>query len=52
MIPLDVRVGDTILLGKWFGTEVKIDGEDLLTMKEADILGIVEKTVVTADKAA
>jgi chaperonin GroES len=44
LIPLDVKTGDTILFGKWSGTEVKIDGEDLLIMKEADIMGIVEKT--------
>ena len=39
--PLDVKVGDRILFGKWSGTEVKINGEDLLIMKESDILGIV-----------
>ena len=39
---LDVRVGDTILFGKWSGTEVKVDGVDLLIMKESDILGIIE----------
>jgi chaperonin GroES len=39
--PLDVKVGDRILFGKWSGTEVKIDGEDLLIMKESDILGVV-----------
>ncbi|MBB4657786.1 co-chaperone GroES [Parvularcula dongshanensis] len=39
--PLDVREGDRILFGKWSGTEVKLDGEDLLIMKESDILGIV-----------
>ena len=38
--PLDVRVGDTILFGKWSGTEIKIDGKDLLIMKESDIMGI------------
>ncbi|WP_454684674.1 co-chaperone GroES [Ancylobacter moscoviensis] len=52
LVPLDVGTGDLILFGKWSGTEVKIDGEDLLIMKEADILGIVEKTEKTADKAA
>ena len=41
-IPLDVKVGDRILFGKWSGTEVKIDGEELLIMKESDIMGIVE----------
>ncbi|MCK9542941.1 MAG: co-chaperone GroES [Novosphingobium sp.] len=40
-IPLDVKVGDRILFGKWSGTEVKVDGEDLLIMKESDILGII-----------
>jgi len=41
LVPLDVKAGDKILFGKWSGTEVKIDGEDLLIMKESDILGIV-----------
>jgi chaperonin GroES len=40
-IPLDVKVGDRILFGKWSGTEVKLDGEDLLIMKESDLLGIL-----------
>ena len=40
--PLDVKAGERILFGKWSGTEVKVDGEDLLIMKESDILGIVE----------
>ena len=40
--PLDVKAGDRVLFGKWSGTEVKIDGEDLLIMKESDILGIVD----------
>ena len=40
--PLDVKAGDRILFGKWSGTEVKIDGQDLLIMKESDIMGIVE----------
>ena len=51
LIPLDVKAGDTILFGKWSGTEVKIDGEDLLIMKETDIMGVVEKTAA-AKKAA
>ncbi|MGG6894793.1 MULTISPECIES: co-chaperone GroES [Rhizobium] len=51
LIPLDVKPGDKILFGRWSGTEVKINGEDLLIMKEADIMGIIEKTVATADKA-
>ena len=41
LIPLDVKAGDKVLFGKWSGTEVKIDGQDLLIMKESDILGIV-----------
>ena len=40
--PLDVKAGDRVLFGKWSGTEVKIDGEDLLIMKESDVLGIIE----------
>ncbi|MEQ1496963.1 MAG: co-chaperone GroES [Novosphingobium sp.] len=39
--PLDVKAGDKVLFGKWSGTEVKLDGEDLLIMKESDILGII-----------
>jgi chaperonin GroES len=42
VVPLDVKPGDRVLFGKWSGTEVKIDGEDLLIMKESDILGILE----------
>ncbi|MGB8276261.1 MAG: co-chaperone GroES [Alphaproteobacteria bacterium] len=41
--PLDVKKGDRILFGKWSGTEVKMDGEDLLIMKESDIMGIIQK---------
>ncbi len=41
LVPLDVKAGDKILFGKWSGTEVKIDGEELLIMKESDILGII-----------
>ena len=41
LIPLDVKAGDSVLFGKWSGTEVKIDGDDLLIMKESDILGVV-----------
>ena len=41
--PLDVKANDTVLFGKWSGTEVKIDGEDLLIMKESDIMGVLEK---------
>jgi chaperonin GroES len=42
--PLDVKAGDRILFGKWSGTEIKIDGEDLLIMKESDVLGIITDT--------
>lgn len=52
LVPLDVRAGDLILFGKWSGTEVKIDGEDLLIMKESDVMGVVEKTVTATNKAA
>ena len=41
LTPLDVKVGDRVLFGKWSGTEVKIDGDDLLIMKESDIMGII-----------
>ena len=41
IIPLDVKAGDKILFGKWSGTEVKIDGEDLIIMKESDVLGVI-----------
>ena len=41
LVPLDVKAGDRILFGKWSGTEVKIDGEDLLIMKESDVMGVV-----------
>jgi chaperonin GroES len=42
--PLDVKVGDRILFGKWSGTEIRLDGKDLLIMKESDVLGIIETT--------
>ncbi|HET7254373.1 MAG: co-chaperone GroES [Xanthobacteraceae bacterium] len=45
LIPIDIQVGDRVLFGKWSGTEVKIDGEDLLIMKESDIFGVVEEGV-------
>ena len=41
LVPLDVKAGDRILFGKWSGTEVKIDGEDLLIMKESDVMGVI-----------
>jgi chaperonin GroES len=43
--PLDVKVGDRVLFGKWSGTEVRIDGEDLLIMKESDIMGVLDESV-------
>ena len=43
IVPLDVKAGDRVLFGKWSGTEVKIDGEELLIMKESDLLGILDK---------
>jgi chaperonin GroES len=49
--PLDVRVGDRILFGKWSGTEIRLDGEDLLIMKESDVMGVIE-TEAAAKKAA
>ncbi|HBK09223.1 MAG TPA: co-chaperone GroES, partial [Acetobacteraceae bacterium] len=42
LVPLDVKAGDKILFGKWSGTEVKLNGEELLIMKESDIMGIIE----------
>src|SRR6187397_1744173 len=51
LMALDVKAGDLILFGKWSGTEVKIDGEDLLIMKETDIMGIVEKSTVEKSAA-
>ncbi len=42
LIPLDVKAGDRILFGKWSGTEVKIDGQDYLIMKESDVMGVIE----------
>jgi chaperonin GroES len=43
LTPLDVKAGDRVLFGKWSGTEVKIDGEELLIMKESDIMGVISK---------
>jgi chaperonin GroES len=44
LVPLELKAGDHVLFGKWSGTEVKIDGEDLLIMKESDVLGVIEQT--------
>jgi chaperonin GroES len=52
LIPIDLKAGDRVLFGKWSGTEVKIDGEDLLIMKESDIMGVIEGTAVPQKKAA
>ena len=51
VVPLDVKAGDTVLFGKWSGSEVKIDGEDLLIMKESDILGVLEGVAAKAKAA-
>jgi chaperonin GroES len=45
LIPIDLKVGDRVLFGKWSGTEVKIDGQELLIMKESDIMGVLQETV-------
>ena len=51
LVPLDVKAGDRVLFGKWSGTEVKIDGKDLLIMKESDILGVLEGAVAVKKAA-
>ncbi len=51
LTPLDVKKGDRILFGKWSGTEVKIDGDELLIMKESDIMGVIERTRVSKKAA-
>ena len=50
VVPLDVRQGDRILFGKWSGSEVKLDGEELLIMKESDIMGIIEGSSIAIAK--
>ena len=50
IVPLDVMAGDRILFGKWSGSEVKIDGEELIIMKESDVLGIIEGTPAAAKR--
>jgi chaperonin GroES len=52
LIPIDLQVDETVLFGKWSGTEVKIDGQDLLIMKESDIMGVIEGGSVARKKAA
>jgi chaperonin GroES len=51
LVPLDVKAGDRILFGKWSGTEIRLDGEDLLIMKESDVMGVIE-VAVALKKAA
>jgi len=50
LIPIDVKAGDRILFGKWSGTEIKIEGEDLLIMKESDVMGVVESLAGSSRK--
>ena len=52
VVTLDVKAGDRVLFGKWSGTEVKLDGEELLIMKESDVMGIIEGSAQPAQKAA
>ena len=52
LVKLDVQVGDRILFGKWSGTEVKIDGDELLIMKEADIMGVLDEGASQTTRAA
>ena len=52
MVPLDVKAGDGILFGKWSGTEVRLDGEDLLIMGESDVMGVIDAGSLAKKKAA
>ena len=52
LIPIDLKAGNRVLFGKWSGTEVKLDGEELLIMKESDIMGVVEGSPAVKKKAA
>ena len=52
LIALELKVGDRILFGKWSGTEIKLDGEELLIMKESDVMGVIESATKPARKAA
>ena len=52
LVPLDLKKGDRILFGKWSGTEIKIEGEELLIMKESDVMGVIEGAAKPARKAA
>ena len=51
LTPLDVKAGDRVLFGKWSGTEVRVDGEDLLIMKESDIMGVIEERAASRKAA-
>ena len=51
IIPIDLKVGDRVLFGKWSGTEVKLAGEDLMIMKEADIMGVIDQALATKQAA-
>jgi chaperonin GroES len=52
LTPIDLKAGDRILFGKWSGTEIKIDGQDLLIMKESDVMGVIEPAAAPFKKAA
>ena len=52
LIPIDIQVGDRVLFGKWSGTEVKIDGQELLIMKESDVMGVLTDAGAAKKKAA
>jgi chaperonin GroES len=52
LVALDVKVGDRILFGKWSGTDIKLDGDELLIMKESDVMGVIEDAAAPARKAA
>ena len=52
LVPLDVKAGDRVLFGKWSGTEVKVDGQELLIVKESDVMGIIEGTATKSSKRA
>ena len=52
LVPLDLKAGNRVLFGKWSGSEVKIDGEDLLIMKESDVMGVIEVATASKKKAA
>ena len=52
LVPLELKTGDRVLFGKWSGSEVKLDGEDLLIMKESDVMGVIEGASAAKQKAA